>query len=467
MSDLGESISIPEPPEEVKEDEKSVKIRFSVFFDGTLNNRTNIDQRLVSSSDEDLTEEEQAIADELKGKMSPEEIEEAKEIYEKHQGVGSYENGYTNIVTLEKYVDTSAQPPYDIALATYVEGPGTIDKKGDRFAGYALGVWKSGVEKKVKKGLLDVTNKIRSNNSRKDVVIELITLDVFGFSRGAAAARNFIHEALLEAGSIANQLKEKGYKISKTEVCLAGLYDTVSSHGISFNDDTGKLKLDAVSHAQDVVQLAAADEHRANFSLTNIKSANGKGREIYLPGVHSDVGGSYRDGASEDQKIFWKMGSNSEEIVNQHRQELIDAGWYKEDELTIKSYFRTRGRGARVKVAVLHARRDSISNQYSRITLHVMADFARENKIEIKDVIQRKEKVPAELSSVQNSIKAYVDEHKAKGANTSRPNHWHDKDKPSWLPKLRHDYFHFSARLGIGNGPRFENGKRQRKVING
>jgi hypothetical protein len=352
-------------------------------------------------------------------------------------------------------------------LATYVEGPGTMDKKRDRLLGYALGIKKSGVENKVEKGLLDVTGKIRSSNPDKDVIIELITLDVFGFSRGAAAARNFIHEALLEANSVANQLKEKGYKVGKTEVCLAGLYDTVSSHGISFNDDTGKLKLDAVSHAQDVVQLAAADEHRANFSLTNIKSANGKGREIYLPGVHSDVGGSYRDGASEDQKIFWKMGSHSEEIVNQQRQELIDAGWYKDDELTVKSYFRTRGRGARVKVAVLHARRDSISNQYSRITLHVMADFARENKIEIKSAIQRKEKVPAGLGSVQDSIKAYVDKHKGKGANTSRADHWHDKDKPSWLPDLRHDYFHFSARLGIGNDPRIENGKRQRKVING
>lgn len=467
MSDLGEGISIPEPPEEVKEDEKSVKIRFSMFFDGTLNNRTNIDRRLVSASDEKLTEEEQIIAADLKDKLTPEELEEAKSIYEKYEGVGSFENGYTNIVKLEKYIDTNPQTPYDMALATYIEGPGTMDNKKDRFFGYVVGKFSSGVERKVEKGLKDVSAKIRSNNTRKDVVIELLTLDVFGFSRGAAAARNFIHEALLEANAVANQLKEKGYNVNKTEVCFAGLYDTVSSHGISFNDDTRILKLDAVAHAKDVVQLAAADEHRAKFSLTNIKSAGGKGREIYLPGVHSDVGGSYRDGASEDQKIYWSMSSRSEEKVNEHRQALIDAGWYRDNELIVKTYFRNRGKSRRVKVAVLHARRDSISNQYSRIPLHIMADFARENKIEIKNVIQRKEKVPAELSSVQDSIQAYVDKHKKKGSNSSRVEDWHDNKNPTWLPDLRHDYFHFSARLAMGNEPRIKDGKRQRKVING
>ena len=53
-----------------------------------------------------------------------------------------------------------------------------------------------------------------------------------------------------------------------------------------------------------VVQLASADEHRENFSLTNINSSlrAGVGVELRLPGVHSDIGGSYaeRDPANPD-----------------------------------------------------------------------------------------------------------------------------------------------------------------------
>ncbi len=66
------------------------------------------------------------------------------------------------------------------------------------------------------------------------------------------------------------------------------------------------LKLNAIQHAKDVVHLTAADEHRKKFSLTDIRSAGGKGREICLPGVHADIGGSYRDGPGEDPWVFWK-----------------------------------------------------------------------------------------------------------------------------------------------------------------
>ena len=47
------------------------------------------------------------------------------------------------------------------------------------------------------------------------------------------------------------------------------------------------------------MHLVAAEEHRKNVSLTDIASAGSKGRELFLPGVHSDIGGDYRDEASE------------------------------------------------------------------------------------------------------------------------------------------------------------------------
>ena len=275
-----------------------------------------------------------------------------------------------------------------------------------------------------------------------------------------------IHEALLEANSVAQQLKDKGYQVGKVEVCFAGLYDTVSSHGLSFSDDTRALNLDAVSHAKKVIHLVAADEHRENFSLTTIKSADGKGREIYLPGVHSDVGGSYRDGASEDQDIYWTMGAQAEEETKKQMEELVAAGWYTKEELAVKQSLLERGAKHTVKEVNLHAKRSSIHNHYSRIPLHIMAKFARENNIAIKRKLEKNEDIPIELSTAQQAIHEYVDKHKGKGAYTSKSDDWQDK-KLTWLPALRHNYFHFSARLEIGNGPRFKDGKRTRQYYDG
>src|SRR5690606_26300796 len=120
--------------------------------------------------------------------------------------------------------------------------------------------------------------------------------DVFGFSRGAAIARYAVYKLLLEEDkTIKDQLRLRGFHVAEAKVRFAGLFDTVSSHGISFQDDTRKLKLNAVSEADMVVQLAAADEYRKNFSLTDITSAEEKGIEYFMPGAHSDIGGSYHD----------------------------------------------------------------------------------------------------------------------------------------------------------------------------
>ena len=70
------------------------------------------------------------------------------------------------------------------------------------------------------------------------------------------------------------------------------------------------------------------------------------------------------------------------------------------------------------------------------------------------------------LELADEEIQAYVNQHQTKGARSSRPEDWHDNQR-GWLRDLRHDYFHFSARLEIGNGPRYENGQRLREEFDG
>jgi len=421
--ELGEtSASATIEVEEIKEKAiEHVTIRLSVFFDGTLNNRINIDHRVANTA-----------------------------VYQKNKESGSYESDYTNVEKIERYLETSEDEEYDTKLAIYIEGPGTENEEGDATRGFAIGTGATGVKKKVEKGLGKAV-KIISRHVKMGRIIDKLTLDVVGFSRGAAGARNFIFEALKESDSIRQWLEERERPVKKIVVHFAGLFDTVSSHGLSFSNDTRTLKLDAIRKAEKVVHLVAAEEHRKNFSLTNIKSAGTKGLEIYLPGVHSDVGGSYRD-ASEEDMVVYKARRESE--ASAERERLIAAGWYRADEITLKQVRSKIGRAT----VHLQVKRSGIRHHYSRIPLHIMARFARESGIDVKSKLERIEKVPGALSSIQQRIEAYIT---SVGTN-SKETDWQQND--SLLRPLRHDYLHFSAYYSFGLTPRFsDSGPRKRK----
>jgi len=469
----GETSASAEIPEEPEENRKKIEIVFHLFFDGTLNNRTNIEQRLIAAKQLDDDAEREAAA-ELKKDMTPEEIEEAKAVYKKYgRDKNSYAGAYSNIVKLEKYVETDSPAPEKLLLKSYIEGIGTMDNERDKAAGAGFGIWGAGIEAKVQTSLREVVGKIKKNHWAKEVVIAKLTINLFGFSRGAAAARHFIHAAKLTnpegGGTIAGQLESLGYQVCEVNVGFAGLFDTVSSHGVSFSNDTAALKLDAIIHAADVVHLTSADEHRKKFSLTDIRSSGGKGREIFLPGVHSDIGGSYRDGPGEEQLVFWKQNIfNAGKQADAEKARLVAANWYKAEELTVIRILDT---------VILEAKRDSISNRYSRIPLHIMAQLARETDspdscIVFSKNIEEKEEILSDsnLEKAYKKIKTYVKQHETKDAYSSQPEDWHDNQR-DWLRDLRYGYFHFSAKstspllsLVAPHAPRYINGKRQRKT---
>ncbi|MBN4080458.1 DUF2235 domain-containing protein [Beggiatoa alba] len=460
-----------------EKDKKKIKIRVSVFFDGTLNNRTNIEQRLLAAKEDALTREERKAASELKKKTSMDDQIKAKMLYKMHGASDpgdeiSYEGYYTNVVIMEKYIDSQPAEDYQFNLSVYIEGAGTLDKAADKTAGFAFAVGETGIPAKVVKGLAAVVKKIRKNHTKKKDIIEEITLDIFGFSRGAAAARNFIHQALfaedytdIPQSSLKIQLKEVDYTVKKVKVCFVGLYDTVSTYGFWKTaldigaPNTKTLKLDAIAHAKQVIQLAAADEHREYFSLTNIKSARGDSREIFLPGVHSDIGGGYRDNSSEKQVIYENYGYSREE-GKQELKERLASGWYQDNEIFLEyesGYEDDEGDDA----SMIHVLKDNISNQYSRIPLHLMAGYARENKIGIDSEFERNESIPDALSNVKQKIDTYI-----AATPQSKAQHWHGNNE-QWLRDLRHDYFHFSARYKTGHTPRYYRGKRARFTFEG
>lgn len=131
--------------------------------------------------------------------------------------------------------------------------------------------------------------------------IPSVTIQVFGFSRGAAESVAFCHRLnrLLDGGKLAG---------IPTRVQFLGLFDVVASVGGSSSVSRTMPLPDAIfdghwDWANDVdkdlpgcvdkcLHLIAAHELRMNFPLTQIGGA----QEIMLPGVHSDIGGGYAPG---------------------------------------------------------------------------------------------------------------------------------------------------------------------------
>jgi Uncharacterized alpha/beta hydrolase domain (DUF2235) len=140
------------------------------------------------------------------------------------------------------------------------------------------------------------------------VRIDEIIFDVFGFSRGAAAARHFVNQVKLKQhGPLAVSFAPGKLPLvpdldwqTAIRAGFVGLFDTVPSignlaDGFDVSDtQQSSLKLALSADAADkVVHLIARDEKRANFTLMTVSPEH---EEIALPGVHSDIGGGYTTG---------------------------------------------------------------------------------------------------------------------------------------------------------------------------
>lgn len=133
-----------------------------------------------------------------------------------------------------------------------------------------------------------------------------LTLDVFGFSRGAAQAVGFcnLFNDLLEAGKFAS---------IPASINFLGVFDTVASIGISASVSQtlpvpDRFANGHLSWARRILDplppcvrsgrhFIAAHEQRMNFPVTTLEGPSGF-KEMYFPGVHSDVGGGYAPGES-------------------------------------------------------------------------------------------------------------------------------------------------------------------------
>ena len=243
-------------------------LEVGVFFDGTLNNRFNV---ALSNRNDD-----------------------------------SYHNALSNPALLWAQYKNGAT--YDVRnscggvarafRSIYVEGPGSVEGEKDDTTGYATGMGRrSGVEARVLQGFERLLREIGSVGGPPS--IEKVVLDVFGFSRGAAAARYFVNCIRgrrvrydpVGWGDYTEKLPE-GLTV---EIRFLGIFDTVAAIGNPGNDDNDPVNvhLKTAQVTGRIYHLVANDEYRVNFRLN--RNWPGGGDHQVLPGAHSDVGGGYRD----------------------------------------------------------------------------------------------------------------------------------------------------------------------------
>lgn len=182
----------------------------------------------------------------------------------------------------------------------YIPGVGTpYPEIGDSgtTAGMAMG---QGADKRIKKALELLDEEIAKVPAQQK--IRLINITVFGFSRGAAEARAFVRDLAAKC-----QEKDGGWEYNglPLRVAFAGLFDTVcSAYGnlgsaaLSLNGGHNNwaedMKLPAM--VEQTVHMIAAHEARRRFPLDSTRidaDYPDNTVEIWYPGVHSDVGGGY------------------------------------------------------------------------------------------------------------------------------------------------------------------------------
>lgn len=372
-----------------KEDKKKVNVTFNMFFDGTMNNMTNTEER----------------------------IKKTNVYYDKsNQKDDSYTNYYSNVALL--YLNNEVKVEENI-ISIYTEGIGTEDKKQDQaFPGGALGtgiaIYVRGIKDKVYRGLIQMKDRAQKKYLQNKIDIGKVTINVFGFSRGAAAARYFMsQENFIQMFLKLDSKKDINFN-------FIGLFDTVASYGIIHINDVSDLRLDIGGKAKKVIQLAAADEYRSNFKLTDVTSSikAGVGYQLTMPGAHSDIGGGYSETTDEKRYLgeYMEYGDSNEGATKSFKkikEKYIRQGWYTDKEFVIekeqKTNFSKLDTLTFSTLYKLYGVRKGLKNSYQYIPLAIMKTFSETyGNMQFNSVKIKKYNVENELVAVKNQLYNYA-----------------------------------------------------------
>ena len=541
-----------------EENDGVLSMEFGLFFDGTANNLYNTDARkymtykkiekgkLSKRAKEELERIERdypqqeggfikyilpqqmpTLSPTIESTETPHKytLDQLSKGYKKYGKENvSYGNDHTNVARM--YLNANRKD-----YAIYIEGVGTKDLKDDnssRGISYADG--ETGILEKVKKGSEELVKKIKDQYDKKrkkgkkgeEIQKLSLTLDVFGFSRGAAAARHFLFQVShnkhleMETQAARNNFLDNMIEVPESELVIAmkkekilapfaknitinirfaGLYDTVASFNPYSWDLAANRITEAISteyekyihllHLNDigkprlVVHFTALDEIRRYFSLTRL--APFLGIEKNLPGAHSDVGGSYECDVKAIEEVLLEYKDS--EKIEKLQKELVQTGWYRPEELKIKDV-RERCFGNIIWGETTFRGRREVRGEYSYLPLLWMLKYAsfliEEGHLKIgkmkglytidSDILRKVQKhlektTLKELSAMDFGLKGYGDLKKFIVHDRIVEKDWTFESgvEQELLKELRHKYLHQSAHYEGLVEPHAPNKDRKRR----
>ncbi len=450
-----------------------VHLEVGVFTDGTMNNAANT----------------RSFAEQLEREcLIPYENDEiGREECEWRMGLlmgDSYANAATNVARLrDLYIEGELESEGSTTYQWFVYAPGAGTKTGDsdKWYGAATGMGEAGVIQQVNYAFSRLV--LRVKEDLQGEAIDSLTVDLFGFSRGAAAARHAAHEINQgERRLLAQLFAENGILWpERVEIRFVGLFDSVaaivnpfSGDLLAHNDQNHpvKLYLDPAKVGQ-VIHLTAAHEHRKNFALNSIRNRDGSlpanFREITLPGAHSDIGGGYGDSQREDvllsrmlqvpqNRLRWPEKTAQWDNLEVQRQQVAAEGWLGPYNLAVRqsdqlqAWPKDLGSEGPARLEIITQRHDhpvpagrvdlvlrmlrEVRGEYSLVPMRLMHHLATSNNVPLEDIDTRKAgtTLPEELEPILFQVLEQV----TKGSET-----------PSFVAKdldlLLQRYIHHSA----------------------
>ncbi len=312
----------------------------NVFFDGTWNNMEN------NNIYRGLNPEYQFDKDPLKAYEQKKSLNIAQQDKQPSK-INIHDNlSYHREATTVEWLYKGFEPKNDNSagnIAVYVEGTGTLDKDTD--GAFAAGSgWgsKRGFDAKAKRAFDYIAQKLKETKKEK-TTFDLLQINIYGFSRGAASARYFSN--LIRETYEDSKTKKKCYMSDRfgfntplqpcqVQIGFIGIFDTVVSVGLKQDNDAKEWKQEITQpnpsgavpeppKSYKVVHIAASNEARTFFSLYDIHSSmeKGYGVEFRIPGCHTDIGGGLGVGEEiVDGKVVIAGKNEVVRYVREHHQ---------------------------------------------------------------------------------------------------------------------------------------------------
>lgn len=178
---------------------------------------------------------------------------------------------------------------------------------------------------------LDLAFRYLSEHIQGEDDTDVLTIDVIGFSRGAATARAWVNQ-------LRARLTDGAFVVGDKARCIdfnfAGLWDTVPHFGW-LNGNEKKYDFSIPPEMNFAAHANALNEHRggaANFHSPSILE-NAGAEEVYnrieraFLGAHSDIGGSYGTGDLSDIALIWMIEQAREVGLEFNREYIKAKGW--------------------------------------------------------------------------------------------------------------------------------------------